>query len=292
MATAFLAALIALAIAHSLPDLARLRDFGWYAAWSATVARRIDPGGGWIGFAAGVGVPIAALALLTWALSDLAYGIALLALSVAVLFYAWGPRDLDLDIDALATASDPERRAAARANLGVGAADEPIGGGALVDAVFRAALERWFGVLFWFVVLGPVGALGYRLVILTARSPALATALPDATRRAAERLARVLDWPAAQLLTLALALAADFDAVASAWRDFHSARGRWFVSDLGYLSAAARASVDADLEAGDGCPGDQRAGIGEMREAQALVWRVLVVWAAVLALIVLVGWIG
>jgi AmpE protein len=290
MATAFIAALIALAIAHTLPDLARLRDFGWFAAWSGWLSARLGGNAGWLALALAAGLPALALGALAWAIADLAFGLALLALSVAALFYAWGPRDLDLDVDAVATAADAERRAAALANLEL--APAATDGSALVDGVFRAALGRWFGVLFWFVLLGPAGALLYRLVTLAARSPALADALPADTRTAAETAARVLDWPAAQLVTLALALAADFDAVTAAWRDFHGARGRWFVLDLGYLSAAARASVDADIDIGDSYEGDQRPGIGEMREAQSLVWRVLVVWGVVLALIVLAGWIG
>ncbi len=291
MATAFIAALIALAMAHTLPDLARLRDYGWYAAWCTWITARLGGAADWLRLALVAGLPALALAIFAWAIAEVAFGLALLALSVAALFYAWGPRDLDLDVDAVATAADAERRASALANLDLSPA-AASDGSALVDGVFRAALGRWFGVLFWFVVLGPAGALLYRLVALAARSPALAPALPEGTRKLAETLARILDWPAAHLVTLALALAADFDAVAAAWRDFHDARGRWFVLDLGYLSAAARASVDADIDMDDRYEGDQRPGISEMREAQALVWRVLVVWGVVLALIVLAGWIS
>ena len=43
-----------------------------------------------------------------------------------------------------------------------------LDGGALIEAVFRNALRRWFGVLFWFWVLGPFGALLYRLSVLSA----------------------------------------------------------------------------------------------------------------------------
>ena len=42
----------------------------------------------------------------------------------------------------------------------------------LVEAVFRNAQRRWFGVLFWFCVLGPFGALLYRLSVLAAEQDA------------------------------------------------------------------------------------------------------------------------
>jgi AmpE protein len=88
-----------------------------------------------------------------------------------------------------------------------------------------------------------------------------------------------LDWPAAQLMVLALALVAHFDAVVSAWRDWHAARGEgWWVLDLGYLDAAARASVRADLveAAEEGELQDIAPALRELRDAMSLVWRVLV----------------
>ena len=84
------------------------------------------------------------------------------------------------------------------------------------------------GAALWFVLLGPAGALLYRLVQLSARSPTFTSELPAPQVEALEPLARLLDWPAAQLMTLALAVDADFDAVAAAWRDYHAARGHWF----------------------------------------------------------------
>ncbi len=68
-----------------------------------------------------------------------------------------------------------------------------LDGGSLVEAVFRNAQHRWFGVLFWFLLLGPVGALLYRLVALSAEGEA-ASALPAHTRdgaRTPDGLARL-----------------------------------------------------------------------------------------------------
>ena len=64
-------------------------------------------------------------------------------------------------------------------------AGEPVlEGPSLVEAVFRCALWRWFGVLFWFLLLGPAGALLYRLVSLSAQGEARRT-LPPAQSEAA-----------------------------------------------------------------------------------------------------------
>ena len=57
-----------------------------------------------------------------------------------------------------------------------------IEGPSLVEAVFRCALWRWFGVLFWFLLLGPAGALLYRLVSLSAQGEAQTRAAAGAGR--------------------------------------------------------------------------------------------------------------
>lgn len=295
MATALIATLIAVVLGHTLPELARVRRFDWLADWRRLVAGWFGEGaGGVLGAALVVGMPVALLALLQSALDERFFGLAELALGAAALYYCWGPRDLDLDVDAVASAADGERRRAALSALApesTGAATAPTGT-VLVDAVFRAALTRWFGVLLWFVLLGPAGALLYRLVQLLARNPAFSAEVPATQGPMFNQLAQLLDWPAAQLMTLALAVGADFDAVASAWRDFHAARGRLFTLDSGFLIAAARASVDADIDVGDTWTDESQGPVAEMQEAMTLVWRVLIVWGVVFALFVLAGRIG
>lgn len=289
MGLTLIAAVIALVVGHALPDLGRLRRFDWLPAWTRLIDRLGDLAP-WLSVALVLLPPLAVLGLLQWGLAGKAFGLASLALSIVVLFYTWGPRDLDLDVEAVATAPDADRRDAALASLGLPSTGA-ISPTRAVDAVFSEGLQRWFAVLFWFALLGPVGALAYRLVALLARHDGLADACESPRREACETLARILEWPAAHLVTLGLAIAADFDAVARAWRDFHAARGDWFTLDAGFLHAAARASVDADIEL-DPALIDTRAGIAELEEALALNWRVLIVWGIVFALFVLAGLIG
>ena len=183
-----------------------------------------------------------------------------------------------------------------------------LDGGSLVEAVFRNAQHRWFGVLLWFLLLGPFGALLYRLTALSAEGEA-STALPDETREGARYLFAILDWPVAQLMTLALALVGNFDTVVGAWRD---AGGASFDVRRPFLGAVARASVKCELadeaadyddittgmEAGDAGlvpPPPIPAFTGEvpeLRDAMSLVWRSLLVWLAVLALFVIAGWVS
>ena len=238
-------------------------------------------------------LPVLVLAVLQWSLHGVGWGLPSFVMAAAVLFYCWGPRDLDLEVEAIHSSKAHEDRLAALQQL----PEEPpapplrLEGAEVVDQVFLAALSRWFGVLFWFLLLGASGALLYRLVGLADGSKAYRDVLAHEQAEAARHLHRLLNWPAAQLMTLALALAADFDAVATAWRDFHGQRvPGWYAPEPGYLTAAGRASVDIDDA--DAQSATDESALLALQQAMALIWRVLVVWLAVLSVFVLAGKIG
>ena len=292
MALTLLAVLLVLACAYALPDLLRLRDFSWLRVWLAR----------WPGAdeASHARMPLALLplllvvicALIQIALDQMMLGLPAFAFGVIVLFYCWGPRDLDADIEAVLKAPDSERREAAAQALRPDPATTtlPLQSAPLVEATFASALSRWFGVLFWFVVLGPAGALGYRVVQLLARHSAFNAHVDMAQRAWLERCARVLDWAPSHLMALTLALVSEFDPVIRTWRDYHTAHGQgYFTLDLGFLGVLARAGIDADMMADDGYAADVANPLLELADARTVLRRILVVWLALIALIALVG---
>jgi AmpE protein len=292
MAQTLLAILLVLAGGYALPDLARWRDFSWLQVWLSQWTRAS-------GDAATSRFPAALLplllvvlcALIQIVLAHVLFGLPAFAFGVLVLYYCWGPRDLDADIEAVLKAPDSDRRLAAVQALRRDDATAPLAFEAapLVEATFAAALSRWFGVLFWFLVLGPAGALGYRVVQLLARHPAFRDGIDAAQRETLERAARVLDWAPAHLVALTLALVSDFDAVIKTWRDYHAAHGKgYFTLDLGFLGALAQAGIDADVEAGDGYARDVSNPLVELADAQRVLRRILIAWLAVIALVALV----
>jgi AmpE protein len=290
MTIVFIAALLMLFIAHGAPALARWRDFGWLRAWQERVGRQ---GGDVFGLVLCIGVPVLACALVQVALHGKLLVLFALAFATAVLFYCWGPRDLERDIEAIDKAPDSDRRVAAAQALRADEVQQPLAfdGAPLVDATFAAALRRWFGVLFWFALLGPAGALLYRLTQLLAFDQACAEGLSPGQRSLLERCARILDWLPAHLMALSLALASNFDAVFKTWHDYHAAHGKgYFNLDIGFLGAIARASVVADVAA----EGEQagRNPLVALDDAMVLVRRVLVVWLTIMAVIVLAGWLA
>jgi AmpE protein len=310
MFVTLVAVIVALVLGHVAPSLAAsVRHFDWYDTWLRWLDGRLAQNELWrgrYGIAFGLVPPLLAVALFQVALDAPLLGLVGLLFGIVVLFYAWGPRDLDLDVDAIVEARDPQARREAAARLSPLGADDAedaratvLDGPALVEAVFRNALQRWFGVLFWFLLLGSFGALLYRLVALAAEGEPR-RALPPEAATGAQNLLILLDWPVAQLMTLSMALVGNFDTVVGAWKD---ARGASLQLDTAFLAAAGRASVRSELadeaqefseEGVSTATGivTQLGELPELRDAMSLVWRILLVWLAVLALFVVAGWVS
>jgi AmpE protein len=289
MAVELVAALIVLLVLMLWPgNVAGLRRFGWYRAWLD--ALDFAEGGGRVALA--LVLPVVACALIAHFIQHWIYAVAALAFAVLILFYTFGPRELESDFEAVLKEDDPAARAAAAENLRSlpDGAPRAFTAAELVEAAVTASLRRRFGVLFWFFLLGPAGALAYRLAWVTANSDA--ERIDPRTRHAARRFALALDWIPAHLMVLAMALVSDFDAVIGTWRAWHAQPGRsaWDL-DPDFLASVARSGVDADIRAGDGANMSTLDPIEELADARRLMFRVLIVWLAVVALIVLAGWV-
>lgn len=293
MSAILLAVVIALVLGHTWHGVRQLRNIEWYLSWNEWLAQHRSRGPGWA-FALVLLPPLVLVALLQGWLGLVLYGLPGFVFALVVLLYSWGPGDLDVDVEAAIDAEDPVAREAALARLGVVAPAGVSEPAVLVDAVFQGALRRWFGVLFWFLVLGPVGALAYRLLVVSAEGPGRAY-LEGREHDAAAGVMRVADWPVAQLMTLGLALVGNFDRVMAAWRDWHAGGASL---DPGFMHAAGRACIDAQTEdeplemLDTSVPPDFAPCVDALRDAMSLVWRILLLWLAVLALFVLAGFVN
>lgn len=283
--------LIAFALCHFVRELSQLRKRGWLEGWVEFANRTFSGIPGWsefTGFLIIILVPLVILALVFLFFESTLGPAGVFLLALAVLVYTFGPRDLDSDVAAIVRAEDEEEReAAVRYFLGGEPPDNDRAcQAAIIDAVFLASLRRWFAVIFWFAVLGIVGALLYRMVDWLQDE---SFELTDEQRGLFRGMQQIMDWPAAQLTTLALAIATDFDAVYSAWKQYHDEQGHGlFEGDNGFLLASARRIVLSGRAAKDGYADQLEGPLASLQQAMDLAWRALGVWLTVLAILLLV----
>ena len=289
MAVSLLTALIALGLVHLAPQLVHWRGDGGFRRWVTQLGDTSGPARATVT----LGVPVVLCLLVVWLISLLpASDLLRLVFSLIVLLYCFGPHAFEADLEAIIKAPDqPTREAAAQALSDDG---EAVSWNAIAlgEATAYAALRRRFGVLLWFFVLGPAGALLYRLAQTLGRDPSLR--VDAAAQRAARTFANIADWLPAQLMVFTLALVGHWDAVIGTWKQWHQqqAPNSWYVEGPGFLGAAARADVQVDIEAGDGYAEERTDTIGELIRLRGALLRALLAWLSVVALIVLAGWMS
>lgn len=261
------------------------RGFYRYARW---LRARLQPLGLWNhggGLALLLAGPLLLLLLIQLVLDGLLFGLGWAVLGVAALCFAFGGGDpLETEVRrflAAWRAGDGAGARAALAALQAGDTRAPAEDEALPEAAARAlalrARTRVFAPVFWFLVLGPVGAFGYRVLVLARAFGDCHDNAGPGFCGAAGASVRVADWLPNRLLALALAIAGHFQAVHAAWRGAPA-------DDDERLAAAALAGLGIPAA---GAARDLTA--GAVRDTGGLIRRALYVWLAAVALGVLAG---
>ena len=212
-------------------------------------------------------LPVAAV---TIALRDTLFGFPHLVLAVVVLFFSLGPNDIGEDVNEYCSAledGDEERvDQTAKALVEDAVPDDPMERIRCVEeAVCIQANNRLFAVIFWFVLLGPLGPLGawaYRVTDLVRRRAVFQSGRDDTDttkivplRDAAVTLHGWLAWIPARLTAIGYAVAGHFDAALAAWRSggapvgTTSENSERLLARVGVSALALEANGDEDLTA-------------------------------------------
>jgi len=285
---AILASLLLERMLEHVQHLRRYERYHDYTVWMREHLR----GERWQG-RLGVVALLAPLLLVTaWVqtgLDDALFGLLGLVFAIAVLVFCLGPRDLGLELTeyraALTADNDELATRLARGLLGTEPPEDmDAQARAVTHAVLTQANVRIFGVLFWFAILGPFGAVLYRAVAELCRHLAQTQ---DDFAWAARRLAEILDWLPARLTACGYALSGDFEAAVLRWRNLSTDEAHWGLPADDVLIATGTGALDLDEDSRDNLTWDQ-----VLQSAMSLVWRTLVMWVFVIALLTLAGWAG
>lgn len=188
--------------------------------------------------------PVAAV----WYLgSELSNSFAELGFATVTLILCLGPRDLADDVQRLLRAREQGDDAAVAQLSRVlmrGPQPEPTHR-SLLGALFIQSHERLFGVLIWFFVFGPAGAVLYRLGsrlprILREHQPDLIGA---PALQCAEALHGLLAWLPARITALIYGLAGSLDDALAEWRQLELADHEWLSHTWAILAEVPSASL-------------------------------------------------
>jgi AmpE protein len=272
-----------------------LRQLDWLVSYREALYQKVpvDWGTGWRGLLLLLVPVVVGLLLLQHLVADRGFGLPEMVLGIAVLTYCLGPESFDELVNQYLRACE-EKDVRQAQLIAKKILLEPVSNNIhhlssqVTRAVFYEAEKRLFAVLFWFLLLGPAGALLYRMVVFLAEESYAAT--PGATPDPAMALHNIMDWAPARLLALTFFMAGSFDDAAHGWRksfttsaDMHL-RNRMFVILTG--CAAMRHEVDDTAPHPDK---QEEYDLQWLRTARVLVIRSLIVWVAVIALLTLAG---
>jgi adenosylcobinamide-phosphate synthase len=193
----------------------------------------------------------------------------------------------------------------------------------VIEHALLAAHRHVFGVFFWFVVLsalglGPMGAVLYRMAEFSTRywgyrSRAIDAPTNDALLALSRRLFNLIDHLPARLTAFGFAVVGNFEEAVAAWR---RDAALWQHPNEGVILAAAAGAVGVQLggaaapgvtpdrsktfsagstagmaEAQGSTPGVP-AQVGHLHSVVGLVWRSVVLWMLLVALLTLANVLG
>jgi adenosylcobinamide-phosphate synthase len=174
------------------------------------------------------------------------------------------------------------------------------------NEVSRVAIEQGlvgayrhvFGPIFWFAVLGPMGAIAYRAATILKLKWGARDAAQDASfGHFAAQAADVVDWLPVRATAITFAIVGNFEDAVHCWRQQAQ---RWLDHEYGIVLAAGAGALGVKL----GLPIQQdhtvqfrpELGVGDLAtpaalaSSVALVWRSLLFWLALILLITVAAW--
>lgn len=284
----------------------------------------------WLAWVFAVIVPAMAVALVYWLLATLAGWPFAVIWNIAVLYFALGFRQFSHHFTEIRDALDAGDEAQARELLARWRQVDATGlvrsdiVRQVVEHSVLSAHRHVFGVLTWFSVLavvglGPLGAVMYRLSEYVPRYWNVQSArrlqpVSAALRVVAERMWSWLDWVPARVTAIGFAVVGSFEDAIDSWRSYER---QGSVTNDGVILASTSGAINirlgslqrasqvgflhtGPLQSASNGPSHvpfstasgNEAEVGHLRVVVGLVWRTVVMWMVLLALLSLARLLG
>ncbi len=312
----FITILIAVAVEQYYKDVDRYRQFDWFASycdWMQQKSTALIPVGsssGTVRLLILLAPVVIAIVLVDSVFSGMGSFFSFI-FSIVILIYSIGPKDLTTQVEkylASLSSGDTEGALLKANTFFAGHCYEPeIGGSPATIAeimkrgILLAFSNRVLAVLFWFIILGPLGALLYRLTVLLLERfaggyfgaettpPSEAGEESDLEFKSAiRRLYMILGWVPARLCVITFALAGSFADTLLCWTcaaDFFNKNNDELIVESGLHA------LKMDVEPANESEGDSSEYINEVEQVLVLVKWSLIIVITVIALMTIVGWI-
>ena len=292
----FIALLLGLFIERASTNLFKLGEIRWldrYFDLGLALVRRV---GGWPGTLVAlfvVALPVLPVAWVAFTFHDVFWA-PYIAFAVVVLLFSLGPRDLSAEVEdfVAATSAGDEKRAlhVARELLETDPPQDTCRRSlAIEEAVFVQSNNRSFGVILWFMLLGPAGAWMFRVTDLLRRR-AFFEAERAAQRgekehtevTAVQRLHGLFAWLPSRMVALTFALAGSFEPAVADWKNYYRDCSDHFFEVNDEIVACAGLGALG--------PGPDAAMMGNGAEAAlSLVHRSQLIWLVAVAVLTVIG---
>lgn len=313
----FIAVLLALLLEQARPLARGNFVHASIRRWIRSCTRNLDAGQalhGWLAWCSAVCLPSFAAMLIYWLLHIFLGWAVAIVWSVAVLYATLGFRQFSFHFTEIREAlAEGDELLARRLLANWQQIDvEELPRSEILRHVIEfsvlAAHRHVFGVLAWFSLLaalgfGPAGAVFYRLSEFVARywrhrGGIHLQPISDALQAVAVRAWQAIDWLPARLTALSFAVVGSFEDAVEGWRAQSASP---FACNDGVILAATAGAINVKLGApfSSGVPPESPESPARPRPEQhhfavvvGLVWRTVVMWMVLLALLTLARLLG
>lgn len=198
-------------------DWSHLRGWQWYDRYQHFIAKRFSQKSKPLILALILLPVVISVYVMEILLQTTLFGLAELVFQLFIFLYCLGPQNLWADtftcMNALTQGDTQLVSEKLKQSFGITEAQSAHSSHEqLLQHIFIAANRRVFAIVFWFFILGPVGAVFYRAVTLVTSGPS-----PEAAHDA-RSIESALNWIPVRIFTCVFALSGHFVQVVACWR--------------------------------------------------------------------------